>query len=107
LPADDACFVVFDFNETKSDGRLIKKLVLVKWCVCVVPTHMNVSFRIVLFTKICDARCRCPDTVNFRVKPVIGASYQTLKEKFAGLGKDIQAVDTSDLDYNIIKNLLA
>ena len=45
----------------------------------------------------------CPDTVSFRLKPVIGASYQTLKEKLQGLGKDIQAADTSDLDYETIK----
>jgi hypothetical protein len=31
LPADDACFVVFDFSDTKADGRLIKKLLLIKW----------------------------------------------------------------------------
>ena len=31
LPADDARFVVFDFTETKDDGRQIKKLLLVKW----------------------------------------------------------------------------
>jgi hypothetical protein len=50
--------------------------------------------------------CRCPDTVNFRLKPVIGATYQTLKEKLQGLGKDIQAVDPSDLSYETIKNQL-
>ncbi len=33
LPSDDARFVVFDFTETKDDGRQIKKLVLIKWCV--------------------------------------------------------------------------
>ena len=32
---------------------------------------------------------------------------QTLKEKLQGLGKDIQAVDTSDLDYEVIKKQLA
>ena len=52
-------------------------------------------------------QCRCPDNVNFRVKPVIGASYQTLKEKLSGLGKDIQAVDPADLDYKVIKTQLA
>ncbi len=31
LPTDDARFVVFDFTETKEDGRQIKKLLLVKW----------------------------------------------------------------------------
>ena len=45
----------------------------------------------------------CPDNVSFRLKPVIGATYQTLKEKLQGLGKDIQAADTSDLDYETIK----
>jgi hypothetical protein len=60
LPADDSRFVVFDFTETKDDGRQIKKLLLIKWC---------------------------PDTVNFRLKPVVGATYQTLKEKLQGLGK--------------------
>jgi hypothetical protein len=49
LPADDARFVVFDFTDTKPDGRQIKKLVLIKWC---------------------------PDSVSFRIKPVVGASYQ-------------------------------
>ena len=52
MPTDAPCFVVFDFVDTKSDGRQIKKLLLIKWC---------------------------PDSVNFRIKPVIGASYQTLK----------------------------
>ena len=33
LPADEARFVVFDFVDTKADGRQIKKLVLIKWCV--------------------------------------------------------------------------
>ena len=50
--------------------------------------------------------CRCPDSVNFRVKTVIGGTYQRLKEKLQGLGRDIQAVDTSDLDYNAIKSVL-
>jgi hypothetical protein len=49
LPSDDARFVVFDFADTKADGRQIKKLVLIKWC---------------------------PDSVSFRVKPVVGATYQ-------------------------------
>ena len=31
LPEDAARFVVFDFTETKADGRQIKKLVLIKW----------------------------------------------------------------------------
>jgi len=79
LPSDDARFVVFDFTETKADGRQIKKLVLIKWC---------------------------PDSVNFRLKPVIGASYGTLKEKLTGLGKDVQAADPSDLDYEAIKKVL-
>ncbi len=50
---------------------------------------------------------RCPEAVNFRVKPVIGATYQTLKEKLTGLGKDIQASDMSDLEYESIKRQLA
>ena len=50
---------------------------------------------------------RCPEAVNFRVKPVIGATYQTLKEKLTGLGKDIQASDMSDLDYEAVKKALA
>jgi septin family protein len=33
LPEDQARFVVFDFNDTKADGRLVKKLVLIKWYV--------------------------------------------------------------------------
>ena len=45
----DPKFVIFDFADTKADGRQIKKLILVKWC---------------------------PDAVSFRVKPVYGASYQ-------------------------------
>ena len=80
LPTDDARFIVFDFTETKDDGRQIKKLLLVKWC---------------------------PDSVNFRLKPVIGATYQTLKEKLTGLGKDLQATDPSDLDYAAVSKLLA
>ena len=76
LPEDQAVFVVFDFDDVKPDGRQIKKLLLIKWC---------------------------PDAVHFRVKPVIGSTYQTLKEKLTGLGKDIQAVDRSDLEYASIK----
>lgn len=79
LPEDSACFVCFDFEDEKDDGRAIKKLLLIKWC---------------------------PDTVHFRVKPVIGSTYQTLKEKLTGLGADIQAVDKSDLEYNAIKKML-
>jgi hypothetical protein len=33
LPSDDARFIVFDFADTKDDGRQIKKLVLIKWYV--------------------------------------------------------------------------
>ena len=40
------------------------------------------------------------------MKTVIGGTYQRLKEKLQGLGRDIQAVDTSDLDYNAIKSVL-
>jgi len=80
LPAAEPRFIVFDFTDTKADGRLIKKLILIKWC---------------------------PDSVHFRIKPVIGATYQTLKEKLSGLGKDIQASDHSDLSYDAIKAALA
>lgn len=52
------------------------------------------------------ALCRCPDSVHFRVKTVIGGSYQTLKEKLTGLGADIQASDTSDLTYEAVKKAL-
>lgn len=44
--------------------------------------------------------------MNFRLKPVVGATYQTLKEKLMGLGKDIQAADPSDLEYESIKKQL-
>lgn len=50
---------------------------------------------------------RCPDAVSFKTKPIIGGTYQTLKEKLSGLGKDIQAVDTSDLDYAVVAKQLA
>jgi len=76
LPAEEARFVVFDFADVKADGRQIKKLVLIKWC---------------------------PDSTHFRLKTVIGASYQTLKEKLSGLGKDVQAADPADLAYEAIK----
>jgi hypothetical protein len=33
----------------------------------------------------------------------VGGTYQRLKDKLQGLGKDVQAVDTSDLEYNSIK----
>lgn len=49
LPESEPLFVVFDFTDSKADGRQIKKLVLIKWC---------------------------PDNVHFRLKPVIGATYQ-------------------------------
>lgn len=79
LPAAEARFVVFDFADLRPDGRQIKKLVLIKWC---------------------------PDAVTFRIKPVIGATYQTLKDKLTGLGKDIQASDKGDLAYEAIKSQL-
>lgn len=79
LPHDEARFVVFDFTDTKSDGRSIAKLVLLKWC---------------------------PDSTHFRVKTVIGGTYQTLKEKLSGLGKDVQASDAADLSYDAIKTSL-
>ena len=44
-----AKFIVFDFADTKADGRQIKKLVLIKWV---------------------------PDAVHFRDKTVYGGSYQ-------------------------------
>ena len=37
----------------------------------------------------------------------MGGTYQRLKEKLQGLGKDVQAVDTSDLDNAVIKAQLA
>ena len=33
LPTDEARFIIFDFSEMKSDGRQIKKLLLIKWYV--------------------------------------------------------------------------
>ncbi len=33
LPEDAPCFVVFDFHDSTPDGRVVKKLVLIKWCV--------------------------------------------------------------------------
>ena len=80
LPEDSPCFVVFDFCFNKPDGRLVKKLLLIKWC---------------------------PDTVHFRVKPVIGATYQTLKDKLTGLGSDVQAVDRDDLEYEAMVKTLS
>jgi hypothetical protein len=44
--------------------------------------------------------------VNFRVKTVVGGSYQTLKEKLTGLGADIQATDKGDLEYEAVKGML-
>ena len=79
LPEDAPKFVVFDFDDKREDGRQIKKLLLIKWC---------------------------PDSVHFRVKPVIGSTYQTLKEKLTGLGADVQAVDKGDLEYSDIKKML-
>jgi hypothetical protein len=76
---DEPRFIVFDFADLRPDGRQIKKLVLIKWC---------------------------PDAVTFRIKPVIGATYQTLKDKLTGLGKDIQASDKGDLAYEAIKSQL-
>lgn len=48
LSADAASFVVFDFADTKTDGRKVKKLVLIKWC---------------------------PDSVNVRIKLVVDSTY--------------------------------
>ncbi len=37
LPEAEARFVVFDFTEQKADGRQVKKLLLIKWCVAAPP----------------------------------------------------------------------
>lgn len=104
LPSDEPRFVVFDFTDTKADGRVIAKLVLIKWCAHHLHPHHTPPYH------HCRTACtprRCPDSVNFRIKPVIGASYQTLKEKLAGLGKDVQATDPADLGYDAVKAALA
>ncbi len=49
---------------------------------------------------------RCPDAVHFRIKPVIGGTYQTLKEKLTGLGADFQVTDRSELAFEGIKKAL-
>ena len=109
LPADEARFVVFDFADVKADGRQIKKLVLIKWyvplptvkCLDNMPLYTPVMLMLLCFA------CRCPDSTHFRVKTVIGGTYQTLKEKLSGLGKDVQAADPADLSYEAIKASLA
>ena len=55
--ADKPQFIVFDFADTKADGRQIKKLVLIKWV---------------------------PESTHFRVKPVYGASYQVRARDYMG-----------------------
>jgi Cofilin/tropomyosin-type actin-binding protein len=31
LPEADPCFAVFDFTDNTRDGRIVKKLLLIKW----------------------------------------------------------------------------
>lgn len=154
LPEDEARFVVFDFQDTKADGRLVKKLVLIKWCVPALPLLTRRPGRpfhprpaacrrgeaagggqpplaaharrlaaglwrsaapwagggaastrlhnIAPCTPCCRLR-RCPDTVHFRTKPIIGASYQTLKNKLDGIALDVEATDFDEIEYETIK----
>jgi hypothetical protein len=44
--------------------------------------------------------------VSFKIKPVIGATYTTLKEKLAGIVKDFQAVDPSDITFKTVNDAL-
>ena len=55
---------------------------------------------------VLSAGDRCPESVHFRVKPVIGGTYGTLKEKLTGLGGDFQVTDRSELAFEIIKKAL-
>jgi hypothetical protein len=72
LPADAGVFTLFDFREKASDGRIIDKLVLLKWC---------------------------PDTVPVEQKMLMGSTYQCLKQKLSGLSKDVQAASPSGITY--------
>ncbi len=44
--------------------------------------------------------------MHFRVKTVVGGTYQTLKEKLTGLGADFQVTDRSELAFEGIKKAL-
>eukprot|EP00929_Paragymnodinium_shiwhaense_P042677 TRINITY_DN22048_c0_g2_i1.p2 TRINITY_DN22048_c0_g2~~TRINITY_DN22048_c0_g2_i1.p2 ORF type:complete len:149 (-),score=57.21 TRINITY_DN22048_c0_g2_i1:138-584(-) len=80
LPDDKHKFLLFDFKFSSADGRRMEKLILVKWC---------------------------PDSEHFRVKPIVGATYQTLKERLPGLAKDMQATDADELAYEIVLKTLS
>ena len=58
LPADEARFVVFDFTETKSDGRMIKKLLLIKWCVFPFVASPSTRWAGSCATRRCGLSCR-------------------------------------------------
>lgn len=112
LPVGEHRFVVFDFTATTDEGRKIEKLILIKWCeggrAWVRGKGSAGSGKAALMLPLCRApRCRCPDDVPVKTKGVVGSSYQTLKGKLVGLGKDLEATDSSDLDYAKIRKALA
>ena len=41
--------------------------------------------------------------MHFRTKPIIGASYQTLKNKLDGIALDTEATDFDEVEYEEIK----
>ena len=41
LPESEPCFVVFDFHEPRPDGRIVKKVVLIKWYVVVAVVRLG------------------------------------------------------------------
>lgn len=99
LPEDSPAFIVFDFCFNKPDGRLVKKLLLIKWCPDTVVRPSAIC--LCLYRCLCRCLCFCFEArvclwltavcyvavlQHFRVKPVIGATYQTLKDKLTGLG---------------------
>jgi hypothetical protein len=79
LPKDEGRFALFDWTAKASDGRNVQKLILVKFC---------------------------PDTANVGVKMMMGATHESLKRSLAGLSRDIQAADASDMAYDQVEKMV-
>lgn len=79
LPQDDARFILFDYTAKANDGRNVQKIILIKYC---------------------------PDSANVNTKMLMGSTHETLKRSLAGITKDVQACDTSDIDYKGIADSL-
>ena len=79
LPHDDARFILFDYTAKATDNRNLNKIILIKYC---------------------------PDNANVNIKMLMGSTHETLKRNLTGIAKDVQACDSSEMDYKTISDSL-